>query len=492
MNARIVSFIEGGCRREDAQTTGVYPESINQLGNGTIFLVDCGIEDRLCAVNCPDFSGEAFRAGGQDCVLVPLDHACAENLRRLLPFTAPSPVLREQRTIGLGDRLGIAADGQIRALEGYDAFPVFAQQSIRELTLTGRSFYDVLDCASFAVFRNGFHRSFGADGDHLKTEGEVRLAIDCGYTMITLDCSEHIHGEAQNMSLAQLLEKGGLQPKLEERYLGKTFRVEEHEITFGREELYEIHQIYGEAIDFADKIYHAFIEGTNLNFELSIDETATPTTPAQHYYVARELMERGVKLDTVAPRFCGEFQKGIDYIGDLEQYAAEFAVHAAIARSFGYKISIHSGSDKFSVFPISGRLSRGVFHVKTAGTNWLEAMRVVAEEDPALYREIHCFALQHFEEATHYYHVTTDLGRIPKINSLEDWQLPELFQQPDARQLLHITYGLILTACREDGGTIFRDRLYGLWRSHREEYAQHLEEHIGKHLALLYSEIPEG
>ena len=109
MNARIVSFIEGGCRREDAQTTGVYPESINQLGNGTIFLVDCGIEDRLCAVNCPDFSGEAFRAGGQDCVLVPLDHACAENLRRLLPFTAPSPVLREQRTIGLGDRLGIAA-----------------------------------------------------------------------------------------------------------------------------------------------------------------------------------------------------------------------------------------------------------------------------------------------------------------------------------------------------------------------------------------------
>ncbi|GHV55108.1 hypothetical protein AGMMS49579_17120 [Spirochaetia bacterium] len=221
------------------------------------------------------------------------------------------------------------------------------------------------------------------------------------------------------------------------------------------------------------------------DFEISIDETVSITTPLQHYFVARELIDAGVSFATMAPRFCGEFQKGIDYIGDLKQFEKEIKIHAVIARHFKYKLSIHSGSDKFSVFPSIGKETRGIFHVKTAGTNWLEAMRVVAVVDPALYREVHRYALSAFDEATKYYHVTTDLSKIPDVDSLKDAELPNLFNQNDARQLIHITYGLILSKKNSDGSFAFKDKLYKLWNAHAQVYADALIKHIGKHLDLL-------
>jgi hypothetical protein len=187
----------------------------------------------------------------------------------------------------------------------------------------------------------------------------------------------------------------------------------------------------------------------------------------------------------MAPRFCGEFQKGIDYIGDLSQFDKEIKIHAVIARHFGYKLSIHSGSDKFSVFPSIGRETRGIFHVKTAGTNWLEAMRAAAVIDPGLYREVHAYALSAFDEARKYYHVTTDLGKIPALDTLADEELPGLFSNNDARQLIHITYGLILNKKNPDGSFSFKDRLYKLWSDHEDVYAEALVKHIGKHLDLL-------
>jgi hypothetical protein len=157
-------------------------------------------------------------------------------------------------------------------------------------------------------------------------------------------------------------------------------------------------------------------------------------------------------------------------------------IHAAISRHFGYKISIHSGSDKFSIFPSAGKETQGRFHLKTAGTNWLEAMKLVAIKDPGLYREVHKYALTAFEAATAYYHVTTDLNKIPNIDTLSDSQLPGLFKLNDSRQLIHITYGLILNEKNPDGSYAFKDRLYKLWRKYREEYAQLLFEHIGHHV----------
>ncbi|HHX59008.1 MAG TPA: hypothetical protein GX706_04580, partial [Candidatus Moranbacteria bacterium] len=252
-------------------------------------------------------------------------------------------------------------------------------------------------------------------------------------------------------------------------------------------ELLKIIEIYGEAIDFAAQMYDKFLKSGqhDADFEMSIDETATPTTPLEHFFVAKELIDRGVKFATIAPRFCGEFQKGIDYIGDLAQFEAEMKVHAEIARHFGYKLSIHSGSDKFSTFPIIARETRGVFHVKTAGTNWLEAMRTVAMVDPTLYRAVHKYALEAFHEATAYYHVTTDLNKIPDVDSLRDDELPLLFENNDARQLIHITYGLILNKKEADGSYTFKDKLYKLWKDNEEAYADALIKHIGRHLNLL-------
>ena len=134
-------------------------------------------------------------------------------------------------------------------------------------------------------------------------------------------------------------------------------------------------------------------------------------------------------------------------------------------------------------------LTQGQFHLKTAGTSWLEAVKLVAMQDPALYRELHGYALEAFQEASKYYHVTTQLNRIPDLSDLSDDQLPGLFDQNDTRQLIHITYGLILTVRGADGNYRFRDRLYEFWGKHAEAYAILLEKHIGRHLDLLVSEM---
>lgn len=487
MKKEVIAFIEGGMK--DFAGCGVYPRSLHESEGCPCFVADFGDRDVIIATACYGFEGEEFEVSGKKWTAAEENHVSAKILREEFPFTAPCSVLKNDRTVGVGDRLGIATPGHIRVFEKYDALPVFAQQSIRELNLTGRTFDDVLDCATFAVFREDFRRGFGADGDHLKTPEEVEYAIGCGYTMITLDCSEHIRNDVQNMPLSQVEKEYRADAGLEEKYLGKTFDVGGIEITFDREAFMRMCLIYNEAIDFAVSIYSRFFAGKEdaLDFEVSIDETATPTEPAQHFYVASELIARGVVPATIAPRFCGEFQKGIDYIGDLSQFEKEFKVHAAIAEKFGYKISVHSGSDKFSVFETVGRYSEGRFHLKTAGTNWLEAMKIVAAHNPTLYRRVHQFALDTaFAEARKYYHVTTDLANIPALDTLSDEQLPALFENNDSRQLIHITYGLILTEKNADGSYAFRDELYSTWRKYSEEYAEALSSHIGEHLRLLY------
>lgn len=461
-----------------------YPRSLHHSGGATVSM-QRGADADVLAVTGPNpgFAGE--EKGGV--LLAPLTHENAELLRLLFPFTAPKPILDSVRTFGVGDRLGIATPGHLRVFEQYDAVPVLAQQSIRELNLTGRTYADVLDCVTFAVFREDFQKGFGADGDHLKTDEEVEYALSNGYTMITLDCSEQIRNDVTGMTDEQVDQSYKPDAKLEELYCNQTFTVEDQAVVFDKQAFRRACLIYSAALDHAVHIYETHIKGNPVNFEISIDETMTPTTPVEHYFVASELLRRGVKFATVAPRFCGEFQKGIDYIGDLKQFEAEMRVHAAIARKFGYKLSIHSGSDKFSVFSIIGRLTQGNFHVKTAGTNWLEAMCVIAMVDPALYREIHAYALTVFHEATKYYHVTTDLNRIPKLETFSDADLPGLFEQNDARQLIHITYGLILNEKDACGDYRFRTRLYRCWRENDSLYYDRLETHIGKHLSLLYS-----
>jgi hypothetical protein len=369
--------------------------------------------------------------------------------------------------------------------------PVFAQQSMRELNQTDRTYEDVLDSVTFSVFKCGFRRAFGADADHLKNGQEIKKALSIGYTMITLDLSDHIQKEYFSCSDETIQEKSLPEPTLTEIYLGKDFTITPAMVLhFSEVELKRMALIYGKALDFVLEIYGLYLQNGEYqaDLEISIDETENPTTPLQHFFIANELTRRGVEFSSIAPRFCGEFQKGIDYLGDPLLFEVNLQEHVEISRFFKYKISVHSGSDKFTVFPVIGKVTRGRFHLKTSGTSWLEAMRVVALKDPQLFRKVHKFALSVFNDVKNLYHVSTDLNKIPEIDSIKDRGIPDLFSLNDERQLIHITYGAILEERDFQGRCVFKDQLYDIWDKYEDYYYKILERHFKKHIDLLTSE----
>jgi len=434
--------------------TYIYPKSRQRHGDSDFSMANIGDGDTVLIVSGPDselFHGEEKICDGAKHKLCPLTVENSKVLRKLFAFLNPVSHKNHDITIGLGDRLGLASGGHIKAVCDMDAFPVLAQQSMRELNLTNRKYDDVLASAVWAVFREGYTAGYGADGDHLKSHEDVKYAIDSGFSMITLDCSEHIPSDSSS----------------------------------GVSNAAEPEQVYRPAIEHIVSIYNDFIAGTNLDFEVSLDETQALTSPGAHLFVTKQLHNRGVNFTSLAPRFPGEFQKGIDYRGNLPEFEREFSAHAQIAKDFGYKLSIHSGSDKFSVFPSIGRLSGSKFHLKTAGTSWLEAVRVIALTRPSLYRQMHTFALAHLSEAKKYYHITEDVSKIPDITGLSDIELPGYMDADDSRQVLHITYGLLLCAKTSDGTSLFRDRIYETLRKHENEYEAALVKHIKRHLVEL-------
>jgi len=475
----------------------IYPNSIQKDGDSVFFMTktEKGV---MLGVSGPDmaaFDGEEVSRQGRAYKLCPLTVKNAGEIRKRFDFTNPKSHKGRSITLGLGDRLGLASGGHIRLLRGLDVFPVLAQQSMRELNLTGRTYEEVLADAVWAVFREGYTKGYGADGDHLKTHEEVKNALDCGYTMITLDCSEHIQNRFTSAPQSEVDAHYAALPAdtiraLEKDYLGKTFPVDgELAIEFCPADFRRMVLIYLPAIGHVLSIYNELIKGIDVDFEVSIDETQSATLPAQHFFVANELIRQGVEITSLAPRFVGEFQKGIDYRGDVSDFERDFALHAKIADKFGYKVSVHSGSDKFSIFPAVGKLTKGRYHVKTAGTNWLEAVRVIAAHAPGLYREMHAFALENLPEARKYYHIVGEPANIPDIDSMTDAELPGLMDKDDSRQILHITYGLILQAKAEDGSPLFRDRIYEVLAQYEPEYFAALKTLFDRHLTTLGVEI---
>lgn len=482
--------------RREFETYRIYPESLQQTGGSLFFITWDNGRKVLVIVG----EGESYGAfSGEETVLATgkakiceLTVANSKVLAKVFPFTAPRNHRGIPVTVGLGDRLGLASPGHLRLIRKYSVFPVLAQQSIRELNLTGRTYPEVLAAAAWAVFQEGYTEGYGADGDHLKTADEIKMALETGFTMITLDCSEHIDNSVVALSSEEIAARYAKLPEktrqeLEAKYLEKTFNLEQAAISFTAAEFKKIVLVYLKAIQQTIELYHNVIKssGRQVDFEMSIDETLTPTSPESHYFVASELVAGGVEITSLAPRFCGEFQKGIDYIGDREQFTREFDLHVRIAKHFGYKISVHSGSDKFAVFPIIGAKTAGKYHLKTAGTNWLEAVRLIAAKNPALYRKMHEFALEHLTEAKKYYHIKAEVNQVPDITRMSDAELPNLMNLDDSRQVLHITYGLLLQAKNPDGTPMFRDAIYQTLNQYEAEYYQGLEKHIGKHLELL-------
>jgi hypothetical protein len=212
------------------------------------------------------------------------------------------------------------------------------------------------------------------------------------------------------------------------------------------------------------------------DLEMSVDETDTPTSVYEHFLVVNELQRLGGPVVSVAPRFVGKFQKGVDYMGDLAEFERELVKHVAIMHHFdSYKLSIHTGSDKFSIYPMIAQHTQGRAHVKTAGTSYLEALRVIAAENPSFFRRILELSRTRFEKDRKTYFLDAQLAEVPHNDDLSDAELPGLLDHFDSRQVLHVTFGSILDE--------FRAEFHDFIERHESHYAKVLEAHFVRHLA---------
>jgi hypothetical protein len=445
-----------------------------------------------------DFEGETAGAATGTVLVGPTSPKNAAALRRHLAWLRPRP-LGTRTSAGLGDRLGLATPGHVRAVRavgGASAIaPIFPQQSIREMARTGRTPIEVVDDATWGMFAEGWRDGTGADADHLKTTADIDSCLAVGFSLFTIDPGEHVDSAADVADLVTLRGKATALPwadledseeRLRKRHLGQSFTFEHVKIAFDEATLLRAAAKYGRAVAHVARMSRHLLRAAGprlVELEVSVDETETPTTPAEHYWVASELRRLGVAWVSLAPRFVGRFEKGVDYIGDLGELEKDVAAHAALARHFGpYKLSLHSGSDKFSVYPIAARLAKGLVHLKTAGTSYLEALRTVAAVDPTLFRSIYAFARERYDTDKASYHVSAELRKAPLAADVPERDLPGLLEQFDAREILHVTFGSVLKETSPDGKLRFKDTLLGLLRSNPEAYAKNLETHFVKHL----------
>lgn len=483
----------------------IYPMSIQEKDE-LVFFIARENRDKYLFILYEDkvdklaakFEGSVITFNGSDNFLL---KKCAQNTynRKMLQtcFEFTKPVLfRLSNSFGFGDRIGFANPAHIRSLKVSDFKPVLAQQSIRELARTNRTPSDVMDAAVWAVFQEGYTDGFGADADHLKTIEDIDLLVKNGFTMFTFDPSDFVHNESDTLKdneLASRLDSINWKElrtdyeTLAGNYLDKEFRItDELTISTDENELRRTLIKYGDALAHIKKMYNHLTKkhpGYESEAEVSVDETESVTSPFDHFFIISELKRLGVNLVSLAPRFVGGFEKGIDYKGDLVLFKQEYIKHISIANYFNtYKLSLHSGSDKFSVYKVIGSLKIGSTHVKTAGTSYLEALKVSAIKEPGLFREILDYCTKLYETEKKTYHVSADLSRIKPISEYSDDDLVGLFNNNDVRQVLHVTFGRILTDKDDNKNFIFKDRLVKCLCDNEELHYKLIIEHFRKHL----------
>jgi hypothetical protein len=448
------------------------------------------------------FHGELSERQGLRVLLAETSPGNAAVLRRLVSYTRPQP-LGLKSSFGFGDRIGLATSGHAMAVAdaGGKILPVFAQQSIREMSRTKRTAAEVMDDATWGVFRSGWTRPFGADADHLKTESDVETTARAGFVFFTIDPSDYVDQQADNYDRIEIESKfqsltddnvEGI-PDVIKCYRKKTYEFETDQkgfqVFFDDLPLKRAAVKYGRALGHTYKLarHIAKIMGNRpFEIELSVDETPQPTSILEHLFIALELGRHGVSIVSIAPRFIGDFEKGIDYKGDISLFERSLTQHAAIAEQCGpYKIGLHSGSDKFSIYPSIAKICNGRFHVKTAGTSYLEALRVVCRVDKAFFRSIIGLAGKRFEKDRATYHLSTALDLVPEAGTLNDGDLEKIYLDHDqGRQILHVTFGSVLTR-RVKGVALFRTGIRNILYQHRHLHEEVLRKHLGKHLKLL-------
>lgn len=406
-------------------------------------------------------------------------------------------------SFGFGDRIGLATPGHVEAMKrsGHGIEPIFPQQSIREMTRTDRTPQQVMDDALRGARTAGWEGRIGADADHLKTPADVDVTAAVGFTFFTIDPSDDVDQKADDYDEATLREKFESTRDVApwySSYLDKSVNLETGTtIALTEEACMRAAVKYGSAIqralqmgDYIRQVHES--RGLDYEIELSVDETDQPTTLAEHYIIADQCLQGGMKLVSLAPRFIGELEKGVDYKGDVDALEASLNDHAAIAQLLGpYKLSLHSGSDKLSMYAALARATQGRFHVKTAGTSYLEALRVVARHDEALFRRIVQFGRERYDVDKATYHVSATNDAVPADDGLDAKKLEQVylecwsdvpqgigFTEP-GRQILHCTFGSTLT--HPELGPAVRSVL----EAHPDTYTEVLADHFSRHLEAL-------
>lgn len=475
----------------------VYSRSITAIDKALFFLTRDGERKSLGVISADlklhrRFSGEMAElfVGNQNLMLTLAETspANAESLRSILPFLKPI-TLGLKKSAGCGDRLGLATPGHIRAIRTSTMAPILAQQSIRENFRTGRTPQQVMDEAMWGILQEGWRGGFGADADHLKNTDDIDSCAAAGFTFYTIDPGEHVDNEANTAPVDVLkakvaaLDWAALETTWEatQAALSQKIDLGTFSVTISEEDLLRSAAKYGRVVAHTVRMYRHLekvMAGKDFELEMSVDETETVTTLAEHIYIAHELKRLGVKWVSLAPRYVGDFEKGVDYIGDLAEFEKSFAQHLAVSKAFGpYKLSLHSGSDKFSVYPIASRVAGELVHLKTAGTSYLEALRAIGKVNPSLFRDIVAFAKERYPIDRASYHVSAEVSKMQDVAALANDQLTTLLDDFHAREILHVTFGSVLH--HPD----FREPFFATLRRNEGVYYDMLEIHFGKHFA---------
>ena len=492
----------------EIQPTPVYRDSFRYAGEALFFMGGQGEHKALFAVARQPSIVEKFKGEVRQLSLdgsplylktCPLTAGNAQALRSTFSNLKPVP-LGVRASAGFGDRLGLATPGHVMAVRGTGIAPIFAQQSIREMNRTHRTPGQVLDDATWGAFQAGWLAKVGADADHIKTIEEAALCADEGFSFFTVDPGANLDRNAKNASRGYIEQKIQALPwseletsqlGFEKPYLNQVVNLSSVHFVIDWERLWRFMATYAAALVQVKMMYRNVVENLgegNFDFEISVDETETPTSASDHYLFAMELRRMRVRWTSLAPRFSGRFEKGVDYIGDLHILAGELNQHAEISRELGpYKISLHSGSDKFSIYPIAAQALGNLFHLKTAGTSYLEALRTVAQTNPELFRKILIISAGRYATDRSSYHVSAETSNLSAFTGLKDGNLAELLDNFDVRQILHVTFGSVISAQEEMGGPNFGSLLKRELFETETQYYSQLKAHFTRHLAPFVS-----
>jgi hypothetical protein len=372
----------------------------------------------------------------------------------------------EKYSFGVGDRFAHQAKAQLRACvqaraAGVDVTPVW-NKSYREHIIVGSQPASVLAAAEAAVRELDWHKPFHIDADHVRLD-IVDQFIDSS-DFYTLDVADWIGQPAAAQDVRAFAERHAeLVGRLEIPGINEPFETT-------REDIERVAGKYLKAVQEAGRIYRhvASVKGEGAFIaEVSMDETDSPQTPPELLVILAAIADEKIPAQTIAPKFTGRFNKGVDYVGDVAQFEKEFnediaVIAYAVSRydlPANLKLSVHSGSDKFSIYgPIRRVLARtgAGLHVKTAGTTWLEEIIGLAEsggEGLQLAKEIYGKALDDIDALCAPYATVIDIdrARLPAKEEVQGWTSAQfvsaLRHDPrnpaynlHLRQLLHVGY----------------------------------------------------